>query len=565
MPTNDLPPSAEPEYLGTAPAAQAGRRPGGRAPLIALASAGIVGVVAAGGWAALSLMSTGEQPAGAVPAGALAYASFDLDPSAAQKLEALRIIEKFPALDDELGLDAEDDLRRWAFEEMRPEGCTDVAYDDDVAPWIGDRVAVAALRGEAQGDEPVPMFALQVTDQDAAAAGLDALADCVVAGDSSADKAEGGDFGYAFVDDYAILAESTAAAEKIATSVAEGALADDDAFSRWTGEAGDPGIATVYVAPEALTVLAEVQERAAEEMPENPMFPDLPGAGPGMGPLFGPGLNMGAAEQLEELAEDFEGLATVLRFSDGVIEVEVAGGGVPDDYLAEAGRTTGVAGLPAGTGLALAFAMPEDWAETWLEDMGAVDGMPMDRMIAEAERETGLEIPDDLEQLLGDGVSVAVDGSIDPDVLEGSDLMSLPAGVRVEGDPDEIMPVVEKIRAAWGPESEAMVVEAGDGAVAFGTDPDYVASLAGDGGLGEEDSFRAVVTEADQAGSVMYVDFETGDAWVERLVTAMARAFGGPGGGEPEIHRNMDALDAMGASMWVDGDVVRGVFRLSTD
>ena len=47
MPTNDLPPSAEPEYLGTAPAAEEGRRSGGRAPLIALASAAIVGVVAA--------------------------------------------------------------------------------------------------------------------------------------------------------------------------------------------------------------------------------------------------------------------------------------------------------------------------------------------------------------------------------------------------------------------------------------------------------------------------------------------------------------------------------------
>ena len=62
----------EPEYLGES--SSEGRRGPRRGVVLGLAAAGVVGVVAAGSWAAVSFLSTGSQPAEAVPADALAYA-----------------------------------------------------------------------------------------------------------------------------------------------------------------------------------------------------------------------------------------------------------------------------------------------------------------------------------------------------------------------------------------------------------------------------------------------------------------------------------------------------------
>src|SRR4029079_16412567 len=108
---------------------------------------GVVGLVAVGvgAWAAYNFFSTGPQPAEALPATTLGYASIDLDPSGSQKIEALRTLNKFPAFKDEYGLDADDDIRRKIFEEIElPDSCQ-LSYDEDIEPWLGERMAVAAV------------------------------------------------------------------------------------------------------------------------------------------------------------------------------------------------------------------------------------------------------------------------------------------------------------------------------------------------------------------------------------------------------------------------------------
>jgi hypothetical protein len=547
MSFSDQPRTSEPEYLGGDADGSRSRR---RVPLVALASVGVLGVVAAGGWAALNLMSTGAQPASVVPAGAVAYASVDLDPAASQKIEAIRMIQKFPALDQELGLDAQEDLRRWAFEEMTADSCPTVDYDEDVAPWIGDRAAVAVLPGKEEGSEPVPMVALQVTDADAANDALDLLAAC--SGEEAATSGSG-DFGHAFANDYLVIAETTGTAEEIVVAAEDAALGDDETYLRWTTEAGDPGIAMLYVAPEAVTALSDAQDEAARGLGNESL----------LGGGFVPGFGAGA--ELERLAEDFEGVAGILRFDDGSVEVEVAGAWLPEDFE-NAGPGTGVGALPASTGAAFAFAMPDGWGADTVDRLNRLaGGMSLEDMLNQAEAATGLELPDDVETLLGDGFSVALDSSVDPSTFAGADPTSLPAGVRVVGDPDEILPIVEKIQTAWGPGSEALVVEPGDGAVAFGMNPAYVSSLAGEGDLGDEESFRAVVPDADVATAVMYVGFDAGDGWLERTVVEVSAMFWASDDDSAKIRENMDPLDAVGMSSWVDGDVVRATFRISTD
>ena len=73
-------------------------------------------VLGVGAWAAAQFFATGAQPSEALPASTIGYVSIDLDPSGAQKIEALRTLNKFPAFKDELDLDAR---RRRPREDLR--------------------------------------------------------------------------------------------------------------------------------------------------------------------------------------------------------------------------------------------------------------------------------------------------------------------------------------------------------------------------------------------------------------------------------------------------------------
>ncbi len=170
--SSTTPPPADPggpEYLdqsGGDPvgAAESGSGSGGGGRRTALVAGGaVVGLALVGGgvWAAMSFFSTGAQPAEALPAGTIGYASIDLDPSGGQKIEAFRMIQKFPAIEKELdGLDADDDLLAKAFEDLEEE--CDLTYEDDVKPWLGYRFAVAAV--DLGDDLPAPVGVVQVTD-----------------------------------------------------------------------------------------------------------------------------------------------------------------------------------------------------------------------------------------------------------------------------------------------------------------------------------------------------------------------------------------------------------------
>ena len=83
----------------------------------------MVGLVAVGvgAWAAYNFLTTGPQPAEALPAKTLGYVSIDLDPSGGQKIEALQTLNKFPAFKDYVGINADDDLRKEIFSRIQDE------------------------------------------------------------------------------------------------------------------------------------------------------------------------------------------------------------------------------------------------------------------------------------------------------------------------------------------------------------------------------------------------------------------------------------------------------------
>ena len=88
---------------------------------------------------------------------------------------------------------------------------------------------------------------VQVNDADKADAGLDKIKAC----------GEGDEGGWAIEGDWAVVAESDDIADKVVAATKKGSLADDDDFKKWTEEAGDPGVVTLYAGPEAGDYLAD--------------------------------------------------------------------------------------------------------------------------------------------------------------------------------------------------------------------------------------------------------------------------------------------------------------------
>ena len=128
---------------------------GGRAGLVIGGAVAAVVLLGAAAWGAWSFFATGPQPAEALPDSTVAYVSVDLDPSGGQKIEAVRTLRKFPAFKDRVGLETDDDIRERIFDELKDAAaCDGLDYDDDVAPWLGDRMAYAAV--DNGGDTPTP-------------------------------------------------------------------------------------------------------------------------------------------------------------------------------------------------------------------------------------------------------------------------------------------------------------------------------------------------------------------------------------------------------------------------
>jgi hypothetical protein len=229
---------SEPEFLSQgAPGPVATRR--NRRKLVALGGAAlaVIGVVAAGAWGIGQFMGGGQAPDIAVPASAVAYVAVDLDPSLGQKVEALKTLRKVPSLEKELGVDGRDDVRRWVFEEFLSEtSCKELDYAKDVEPWLGDRMAFAAVPDGA--DSLTPFVVLEVDDVDAVKAVVSRIGDCVDT-----------DLAVAFVDSYAVLGAKGKVAG-IAADAKREPLSADEEYTGWMDQVGSGGVLSAYVAKE---------------------------------------------------------------------------------------------------------------------------------------------------------------------------------------------------------------------------------------------------------------------------------------------------------------------------
>ncbi|GAA1448839.1 hypothetical protein GCM10009641_77730 [Mycobacterium cookii] len=576
-----------PEYLeGSGPATTAPDNDNdsdNRKRLIALGAIVAGGAVVAGGaWAATSFFATGEQPAEALPASTVAYMSVDLDPSGGQKIEAIRTLRKFPAFTDEIDLETDDDLRERLFEEITSSGeCEGLDYAADVAPWLGSRAAVAAV--DLGEDQPAPVAVVQVTDSGAAEQGVQTLVDTCGSGAEGSDEgSESGDVGgWAVEGDWLVLAETDEIADQVVEAGGSGTLADDAAYGKWTGEAGDDGFMTFYVAKSAAQYLGDIAGLGA---PLTGMSPGFTGGSDDafdqdcldaattseefeacLAEMSDPSSDAGSASgevppEVQQMIDDFDGMAATVRFDDGSVEVEYAVSNYQPDMTQFIDSDVGasmVADLPDGTVAALGFSLEEGWAEAFVDYIETTlpDGdSSIDDGIAELESETGLEFPEDLETLMGEGVTISLGEGIDPDAIANGGPGEVPAGITVKGDAEEIQAVLDKISDQVPSEmADLMRVTEGDGYAVLAFQDDYRAQLESGGDLGGTDDYGRVVEDGD-AQSVFYVNFDADENWLVRVTDDM-----------PEVSENLEPLSAFGISSWVDGDVLHGQLELTTD
>lgn len=488
-----------------------------RTKAVVIGVVAVLVVVLAGGAAiaARLLSGGGAQPETALPASAMMFAKIDLDPSAGQKIDAFRFLNKFPAVKDKAN--ADEDLIKQLVDAAHKDGqLKGIDYDRDIKPWLGKRAAVAVLPPTGSSTDPVPVVAIQITDPAAARAGLDKLA-----------KADGGDGGgFVVGQDYAVLAETQEIAKSAADAAAKAPLSEDKGFAADMKALGDTGIATGWV---DLARFKELVKAA--------------GAADATTDAVSKAATDKALEQLKGR------MAMALRF-DGGDAVELAGSYAGGAAVPGTSGTTAhhIAELPESTVAAVSIDHADAFvgrAFDQLLTLAQIGGVSPEEALNQLEAQTGLKLPDDLKTLAGSNLLVAVDG-------EG--LSSLPkVGVRTVTDPVKASAILAKVQAAladFGQPTTIPYDEAKDGIV-IGSTPDYVKTLAaGNGTLGKSPRFTAAVRNSESAQAIAYVDLAT-------LLDRYAKELGAP---DADV-ANLKPLAAVGmtAKQGADGS---GTFSL---
>jgi len=478
----------------------------GRGLTLGIVAAALVLLLGGAAYAAYRAMSGGgAQPADALPGNALAYLRVDLDPSAAQKIAGMRLLQKFPALAEASGVtDINEDLRRRAFEEFQQKtgACASLSYDDDVASWLGDRAAIAALppaRGQSGADAAM---VLQVSDQAAAETGLRVLAKCA-GSEMPAHAAVGSD--------YLLFAATQARATAYAEAAATDPLSANPDFRDDMARLGDQGVVSGWVSVKA----------ALKALPAD-TFPAVAGPQP----------------------VNAETAAAALRFGADYLELAgFATGASP------AGETVDnpVVELPDTTFMAASLSGGSETVDQVWKNLAGVlasSGQSLDVLERQVQTETGLVLPADLKTVLGDNVTFAMDseGLNFAAVAAHGDTSKLRVGARFTTDPKAFRTVLAKLTdyaASQGVPLPLTTVD-GKGSVAVSTNAGYARELVVNGGLGDSYEFSNAVPDAASATSVFFVNF---DAVQTQMIRLMEQA-----GATKEFVDNVRPLASLGIS-----------------
>jgi hypothetical protein len=430
--------------------------------LVGIAVALVATLVGGVAYGVNRLSGGGAQPEDALPAGAVAFAKLDLDPSAGQKIDAIRFLRKFPSLRSNLSEDS--DLRKQFFDQVADQvGWTGIDFDRDVKPWLGQRVGVAAYAPHKStldpSSQPDVVVALQVTDHDAAVKALTRLVDSA--------SGSGPSPGFVVGDDYALLAQNPADAQRASRAARErGTLGEDKTFA--SDLAGlDSGVAAFWLDGKAL----------------------------------GTALPMVAAAGGGSTVAQSGRTTYVLRF-DGPDVLELVGKVTGASSLpTQLGELQGMDTLPSSTvaafGLADGRKVVGPAFDSLRKNLDRTAGPgTFDQSVTQLEAQYGIRLPDDIETLLGSNLVAALDRT-------GLGNGQIAVAARVQTDGTRAVAILDRLTA--GLPVPIAYRKLPDGYV-IGSDQRATGRLAGGGSLGSDSRFTNAVPDLKGSSVAIYVD-----------------------------------------------------------
>lgn len=475
----------------------------------ALAASGIVAslLVGGGAFAYTTFLGDGAQPQDVMPKDMVAFVRVDLDPSASQKIAALKLLRRIPDFEKGTGITSDTaDLRKVVVSAMFDD--CDIDFAKDVEPWLGQRVGFGL-----HGDGKSSLLAMQIEDEDEAREGIAQFDDC-----AGTEKS-----GVAFRDGYALVTDTQKVAERLAKEVDEGTLAESRDFQASMKTLGDAGIASAWIDPQGF-----VKALAASEDADDIDLPD--------------------DFALSDSFADVGPAVVALRVADGALELR----GTVDGAGSGPG-TLDPAKLPAGAVGAVGWSVPREVIDTdQNRDLvhTALIGFGMtDDDIAGFNDYFGLNVIEDLITLYTSDpvITVGNRGLADIAQLEEGDLSSFDIAVTMRGD-SETAALARRILRIAQDMGVHLEYSSSGGIVRLASSK---SALNAPSGLDTSPAFRSVLPDRKDLSTLVFLDV---DAWTEAAQSWDENAM-------DTFVRNAGPVRAFGGGAW--GDTFR--FRLSFD
>ncbi len=480
------------------PPQSTGRRSGGpvRVLLVAALVAVVVLVGGAGLFAYQKLAARGGQPDTVVPADAVAYLRLDVDPSAGQKIAAVRFLNKVPKLKEAQSKDGDLREQLWNLIASSNPKLKSVSYQTDVKPWVGDRVALALLPGGTK-DKPNTVLALQVTDEGKARDGIARITSASGKNETDLNLRNG----------YALFSPKGTGASLLG-ALDKGSLAGNATYASDMKVLGEQGIASVWFDGKGLANLASTMTGTGGKATAGP---DLQGLGHG---------------------------AVAVRFEADYVELAGVLQGVKNLPKLDAG-TSGMAKLPDNTVAAVQLSgLGDALGRAWPDIQKAIGSTRAGAdTLSGAEQELGVKLPDDLQVLLGKSLTLALPEQDLRNLGGKAPTVGLKAVTTDGRRADQLVKTLVQKSGA-----DSVVKQRVDGDTLYvATSEDYLASLQTGGNLGGSGAFKLAVADGDKANAGIFVDLDKLEPYYLDRVPKDSREF-------------VQAMRSVGLSLAVTGE-----------
>ncbi|MEO6501000.1 MAG: DUF3352 domain-containing protein [Jatrophihabitantaceae bacterium] len=461
------PPEAfHPDVYLPHPYPQPPARKGGHGKKI-IAGVALAAVVAGGAVAAYAytvLASSGIQPERVLPANTVAFAKLDLDPAAGQKIAAYRLSTKFPAVSKGAADmdDAKDAILSEFFDEQ-----SELDYTTEIKPWLGDRIAIAAVPNSASEAGLDPVLVVAYTDEAKMKAAF-----------SKAARTEH-DFGYVTIDGYALVSDSQSHAEAVLAGVRRGTLAGAEHYRADLKALDGDQLAVGWADIEAVVTALKAGDRS------------------------GANSRLEGIDRLDTLAAAKSRMIVGAHASSDYLEVSaISRQKVVDGAPRLAGKPVNgtLAKLAAAdTTAALEISgLGEAFKQVWA---GASTALGMGGDFEDFVEESGLQLPDDLVALFGSDATVSLrlpqGASGDPQI----------AAQVTTDDPDRALEVLDSLGLPFGFAPDSLHTQkTADGYLLSNSASYDPRAPAGVPTLGADPAFQKAVPDRANAGLIGYLN-----------------------------------------------------------